>query len=812
MVGLILLLVLVLLACLILPIITLAKASSQEQKLESIKTILSQVREQLYTLDARVKDLSKEDVQKPDTGQKWKEQFRVQEKPATIPEPEKEKPVIAEEPVVPDPVIPPVPQAEKEPEPIPVPVPVPALAATEETKEPLSIMEEKPKTDWEEFIGENLVNKIGIGVLVLGISFFVKFAIDKDWINEAGRVVIGLISGGILIGLAHYTRNTYRSFSSVLVGGGLTVFYFTIAFAFHQYHLLSQQAAFIIMIAITALAVLLSLLYDRIELGILATAGGFVTPFLVSTGQNNYIALFTYLAILNSGLLVLSWFKRWKLINIIALFFTIIIYGGWLIRQISDSRAVPFESALFFATLFYLLSVAINIINNIRLNKEFGAFDFILLLSINFLYYTAGLVILDYNFDDGEYQGLFTAGLGIFNLVLAGIFFKSKKADRNFIHLLIGLTITFISLAAPVQLDGNHITLFWAAETVVLFWLYQRTNITLLKIASLILVAPLMISLFLNWSQVYTLSNDVIPVVVNKGFVTTLVTAIAFLLYYFMLKKEKDTLYLPGMENNLVRSVFLPAGVAMAYAAGAWEMFYQFATRYPHTGIASLYIQVYSFAFIIALLIIFRKSPSFTLLKFMLTIAAVVLYIFSMEATHNSSLYLLYKSEHAVHFLAHWAGAVLLIWLLYSLISNFRKQQALIKDYAMAFTWVMAPTVIFVLSIEMYYGIIWSTYTDTEFPEYWENLYYKAGLSILWGICSFMMMWLGMKYKFRTLRIVSLTLFTITLVKLFVYDIQRIPPGGKIAAFILLGVLLLIVSFMYQRLRRIIIDDNNRGS
>jgi len=87
--------------------------------------------------------------------------------------------------------------------------------------------------DIEKFIGENLINKIGIAVLVLGISFFVKYAIDQDWINETGRVCIGLVSGGILVAFAHRLRNSYRSFSSVLVGGGLALFYFSIAYAFH---------------------------------------------------------------------------------------------------------------------------------------------------------------------------------------------------------------------------------------------------------------------------------------------------------------------------------------------------------------------------------------------------------------------------------------------------------------------------------------------------------------------------------------------------------------------------------------------------
>jgi len=117
-------------------------------------------------------------------------------------------------------------------------------------------------------------------------------------------------------------------------------------------------------------------------------------------------------------------------------------------------------------------------------------------------------------------------------------------------------------------------------------------------------------------------------------------------------------------------------------------------------------------------------------------------------------------------------------------------------------------SIILVLSLEAYHVLIWTNYGNNEHWQYAENLFFKAGLTILWAICSFAAMWLGMKYHFRVLRIISLTIFTAILIKLFAYDIQNIPPGGKIAAFILLGVLLLIVSFMYQRLKKIIIDDS----
>ncbi|RYZ22499.1 MAG: DUF2339 domain-containing protein, partial [Chitinophagaceae bacterium] len=88
-----------------------------------------------------------------------------------------------------------------------------------------------------------------------------------------------------------------------------------------------------------------------------------------------------------------------------------------------------------------------------------------------------------------------------------------------------------------------------------------------------------------------------------------------------------------------------------------------------------------------------------------------------------------------------------------------------------------------------------------------EAQYTRAALTILWGLCSFALMWLGMRHRARTLRLISLSLFSLALLKLFFYDLHHVSEGGKIAAFILLGALLLTVSFMYQKLKKILIDD-----
>jgi len=796
MTGLIVLLILIPIAFFVLLITILSRTSEQQKLTESLYDRIKHLGDEIAGLSKEIKNLKAPVEIKP---------IAVEEKPlqkaAPVITPAKEEKEEEIKPVV-------VPEIKK-PE---IPKPVIEIKKQEviiERKEPPRIVvpSSKPEIDLEKFIGENLLSKVGIAVLVLGISFFVKFAIDKNWINETGRVVIGLIAGGILIGIAHRIRNSYRSFSSVLMGGGLTVFYFTIAFAFHQYHLIGQKVAFGIMVLITIFAVLLSLYYDRLELAVLATIGGFITPFLVRGEQDNYIALFTYLSILNAGLMVLAWFKRWPSINVIALFFTTIIYGSWLIRTLwlAPPDSIPFKNAMIFSSLFYLQFVTMNIVNNIRQKKAFNAFDFLIVLSINFLFYLAGMFILPY-WNNGDYKGLFTALLGIFNLLLVIGFKQKKTIDPNFLSLLTGLAITYISLAAPVQFKGNHVTLFWAAEAIILFWLFQKTRNIQLKVASLIVTLLMLVSLVITWMLVYS-SHELIPILMNKGFSTTIAVAVSLFVFYKLMYKEADTFYLGNITNKSIRDLLLGAFIIVLYLSGALEIFYQFSTRNRVESLYIVYLQLYTFIFAAIILFSFKRSVVFPVFKFSFTIICLGLYLANINTNLDISLTLLIQNN-GVLFLAHWISALLLLWLLVDLVIYFKRtEKENWSSYLPALTWLSAIAVVIVLSAELYQVNLWLNYRNESDWTWWENLYQKAGLSILWSICSFIMMWLGMHDKFRPLRIISLSLFTLTLIKLFAYDISNIPPGGKIAAFILLGILLLTVSFMYQRLKKIIIDD-----
>jgi uncharacterized membrane protein len=114
---------------------------------------------------------------------------------------------------------------------------------------------------------------------------------------------------------------------------------------------------------------------------------------------------------------------------------------------------------------------------------------------------------------------------------------------------------------------------------------------------------------------------------------------------------------------------------------------------------------------------------------------------------------------------------------------------------------------IFLASAELDHTVLLIGYSNPDSMYHIITQNHKIGFPILWGIASFLLIAIGLKTKKKHLRIISLSLLLVTLLKLFIVDIRGISEGGKIAAFISLGVLLLVVSFMYQRLKKLLLVD-----
>lgn len=670
-----------------------------------------------------------------------------------------------------------------------------------------SFWEKNP--DLEKFIGENLFNKIGIAILVIGIGFFLKYAIDKDWINETGRTFIGILCGGILIGIAHRLRKTFNAFSSVLVGGGVAILYFSITIAFQQYHLISQTLAFIMMILITAFTIVLSLSYDRKELAVLAILGGFSSPLLVSTGAGNAAVLFTYILILNVGMLILAYYKKWNVVNIISYAATVILFGSWLSMSITNetSRPVPYVTALIFATLFYIVFFGMNVINNLRQRVNFNAGEILILLSNTFLYYAAGMVILAH-LKAGLFQGLFTACIAGFNFIFAYSLYRNRHADKNLIYLLIGLTLSFLSLAAPVQLEGNHITLFWAAESVLLLWLFQRSQIKLLGYAATVVFALMFISLMMDWAQIYGVGSidnigHMWPLL-NKGFITGAVSIAASAIIRQLLKKETDRIVLGEIRVSGIRfglEIFL---LLLVYIVGILELSYQSGYYWP--AIIAITTGIYNYLFACYILYSSRKE-AFPLRIGSLFLAgiAVLVYVYYNDVIINIRTAYLAHSVPLGYLLLSFvltATALITLYQTYLTIKTSEK-----KEGIHIFQWSATIAMLFILSATLDHIVALSLYQPGIGKDKLLNTSQRTGYTILWGAFAFVLIYLGFRWQSRQVRIISISLFAVTLLKLFVFDLRNLSEGGKIAAFISLGILLLVISFMYQRLKKLLLTD-----
>jgi uncharacterized membrane protein len=259
------------------------------------------------------------------------------------------------EPIV---VVPPTPAPEPEPivEPHPQPEPIAAFEA-----EPEPIGPPPPPTphpprptptprkpfDWESLIGVKLFSWIAGIALVLAALFFLSYSVEHGWLNPTVRASLGLATGIILLLVCELrVARNYSFTANAMDGAGIAILYATL-FAMHAlWHLLPASAVFVLMLIVTAIAVLLSIRRDSVFIALLGLVGGFATPALLSTGENKPIALFSYLLLLNVGLLFVAIQRRWPLLTLLSVVFTVIYEWGWIGKFLTVSQ-LPLAVTIF---------------------------------------------------------------------------------------------------------------------------------------------------------------------------------------------------------------------------------------------------------------------------------------------------------------------------------------------------------------------------------------------------------------------------------------------------------------------------------
>lgn len=173
---------------------------------------------------------------------------------------------------------------------------------------------------------------VGGFALFLGVAFFIKYSFDNNLIPPSVRVAIGFLAGlGLVVGGVVMSRRNFPALSQTLCATGVVILY-AVTFACHSiYHFQSfgLLPTFSLMALITAAAFLLAARLDALVVAILGMLGGFLTPLLLSSGQDNPAGLFGYIAILDAGLIVVAFNKRWQFLIALAALGTASMQVGW---------------------------------------------------------------------------------------------------------------------------------------------------------------------------------------------------------------------------------------------------------------------------------------------------------------------------------------------------------------------------------------------------------------------------------------------------------------------------------------------------
>ena len=719
------------------------------------------------------------------------EQPELQETPETI-----EVPIVHNEDIRPSTVEIPIqetkdktPEVEEEtPETIEEPV-------EEEQEEPAMAMEEEEEieeyatseTNFEKYIGENLFGKIGILIFIIGIGFFVKYAIDQNWINETARTLMGYAVGAGMLVLAERLHKRYHTFSSLLAGGAFGIYYLITAIAFHYYALFSHTIAFVILCVTTIFMSAVSVLYDRKELAVTALVGGFIAPFIISTDSSSIISLQIYITILNIGMFCLAMYKKWAILPMVSFAFTyIILWGTTALGSFSDSEAVTTYPTLFaFATLFYvifLLPVVFILRTQYGENTRLGLLGII--TANSFMYLIYGDFLLQHfeaSSDTTAYLAFFIAAVNLAIHLYLRFRVEGQDTLRN---LMLGLAVTFASMGVPILFSAANVLMVWAAESVLLLWLFTKEKNRIYELASAVLLL-LTLGALAYYRTTDTFIHDTGDSLFFNGafFVTTFVS-IAYYVVAVIMQFNKE------LFSDTKRLIAYTPCNAIAYALGFSILFLAFRDNFhfhleqPISEYASL---LTANIMLLGGALILRKRFEISENKLAYEISLYLAGILFAMTVWN------YTAPEGL--LLRWLMALVTIaYMAYCMRGQLlvtSNQRNLHTEYSIIST------------------LMWLTLTRLLLITF-NEVNFSTAFSLSLGIAAFILMCIGMRYHSKEIRIVSLAEFGIVIGKLILNDVWAMPALGKIIVFISLGAILLILSFLYQKLKDALFNEEEQ--
>ena len=405
------------------------------------------------------------------------------------------------------------------------------LAARRGQPQPTMVAEStRPHPSLESRIGSQLFNRIGILALLIGAAWFLKFAIDKQWIGPAARVMIGVVAGGGLVGWSEWFRlRGYKAFSYSLKALGTGILYLSLWAAYSLFALIPSSIAFAAMVLVTAGNAWLCWLQNSEVLAFYAAAGGLLTPLLLWSAESQEVTLFGYLLLLDLAMLALVALRPWSRLLLAAFAGTAVYAVGWYVQHYTP--AALGLTTFFVVTFFLLFAAAPQLLRNLRLASE-GArlttedhLALLLLPLLNGLLAFAELYALLSEPVSATLRSWVAFAFAAFYLGMLWLARSPRLAGtpRRLVDTYLLLSVLAFTGGPALAFTGRAIAISWSVESVLLFSLATRVPSRMLRsLAASVLMLAFLAAMTLNGAL-----HGEVRVLLNPRFATYAVAVAA---------------------------------------------------------------------------------------------------------------------------------------------------------------------------------------------------------------------------------------------------------------------------------------------
>ena len=463
-------------------------------------------------------------------------------------------------------VEPPAPSA-----PEPAVMPEPLVSAAPQIPEPAPSREEAIRAPepagpslLSRLISGNIVAKVGVVVLFLGVGFLLKFAYDRGMMPPQLRLAAVAALAVALFFIGWRLRESRRLYAMILQGGASGLAYLDVFFALKTYGYIGPVPAFGLFALLGVATTMAAVRQDAVVLAVLGLIGAFSAPVLASTGGGNHVLLFSYYALLNVFILAVSWFKAWRPLNLTGWFFTFAVGLAW---GANNYRPELFATVEPFVLLFFALYLVIPILFATRQPPALkGVVDATLVFGTPaaVAVMQAGLV------RDLPYGLAWSAAVGAALYALLAALVWRHANMRMLRETYVALAVGLGTLAIFFGFDAYPTFALWTLEGTAILWVGLRQQHALARWAGLAVQAAGAVMFLLEYpglSRPHPLLNDA---VYGCLWITVAGTLSAFLLRRYAER-------VPEWQRGI--GTLLLVWGALWWSAGGLDVFYHAVPR-----------------------------------------------------------------------------------------------------------------------------------------------------------------------------------------------------------------------------------------